>query len=46
MIKDNGEQPNTTLQQLFGQKKKSARRAVDKIKREMEEELHRKLGKD
>ena len=41
-IKENGEQPNTTLQQLYGQKK-AARRAVDKAKREMEEELYRQL---
>ena len=37
-IKEIGEQPNTTLQQLYGQKK-AVRRAVDKAKREMEEEL-------
>ena len=42
-IKENGEQPNATLQQLNGQKKKAARRAVDKSKREMEDELHRQL---
>ena len=44
-IKENGEQPNTTLQQLYGQKK-AARRAVDKAKREVEEELYRKLDED
>ena len=37
-IKENGEQTNTTLQQLYGQKK-AARRAMDEAKREMEEEL-------
>ena len=40
VIKKNGEQPNATLLQLYGQKK-AARRAVDKdkAKMEMEEEL-------
>ena len=40
VIKKNGEQPNTTLLQLYVQKK-AARRAVDKdkAKMEMEEEL-------
>ena len=38
-IKENGEQSNTTLQQLYGQKKKAARRAVEKAKREMEEKV-------
>ena len=41
-IKENGEQPNTTLQHLYGQKTKAARRA----KREMEEELYRQLDED
>ena len=45
-IKENGEQPNTTLQHLYGQKKKAARRAGDKAKREMEEKLYRKLDED
>ena len=45
VIKENWEQPNTTLQQLYGQKKK-AWRALDKAKREMEEELYRKLYED
>ena len=45
VIKENGEQPNTTLQQLYGQKK-AARRAVDKANREMEEELYIKLKFD
>ena len=44
-IKENGEQPNTTLQHLYGQKK-AARRAVDKAKKEMEEELHRQVDED
>ena len=34
-IKENGEQPNKTLQHLYGQKKKAARRAMDKAKREI-----------
>ena len=38
-IKENGEQSNTTLQQLYGQKKKAARRAVEKTKREMEDKF-------
>ena len=42
VIKQNGEQPNTTLQQLYGQKKKAVRRT----KREIEEELYRKLDDD
>ena len=37
--KENGKQSNTTLQQLYGQKKKAARRAVEKAKREMEEKV-------
>ena len=45
-IKENGEQPNTTIQHLYGQKKKVNRRAVDKAKKEMEEELYRKLDED
>ena len=45
-IKENGEQPNTTLQHLYGQKKKMTRRAMDKAKREMEEELYRKLDEE
>ena len=45
-IKENGEQPNTTLQHLHGQKKKAARTAVDKAKKEIKEELYRKLDED
>ena len=45
-IKENGEQPNTTLQHLYGEKKKAARRAFDKAKSEMEEELYRELDED
>ena len=43
---ENGEQSNTPLQHLYGEKKKAARRAVDKAKREMEEELYKQLDKD
>ena len=42
-IKDRGEQPPTSLRHLYGQKKKAARRAVDRARRNMEEELYRKL---
>ncbi|KAI0235525.1 SID1 transmembrane family member 2 [Lamellibrachia satsuma] len=45
VIKENWEQTNTTVQQLYRQKKK-AWRALDKAKREMEEELYRKLYED
>ena len=45
-IKDRGEQPSTTLRHLYGQKKKAARRAVDRERRGMEEELYRKLDED
>ena len=46
VIKENGEQPNTTLHQLYGQKKKAARRAVDKAKTEMGEELYIEVDED
>ena len=45
-IKIRGEQPPTSLKYLYGQKKKAARRAVDKARRSMEEELYRKLDED
>ena len=45
-IKIRGEQPPTSLKHLNGQKKKAARRAVDKARRSMEEELYRKLDED
>ena len=45
VIKVNGEQPNTTLHQLYGEKK-ADRRAVDKANWEKEEELYRKLDED
>ena len=38
-IRDRGEQPSTGLKHLYGQKKKAARRAVDRARRSMEEEL-------
>ena len=39
---DRWEQPTTGLTHLNGQKKKAARRAVDRARRSMEEELYRK----
>ena len=42
-ITDRGEQPSTGLKHLYGQKKKVARRAVDRAWRSMKEELNRKL---
>ena len=42
-IRDRGEQPPTGLRHLCGQEKKAARRAVDRARRSMEEELYRKL---
>ena len=45
-IKDRGEQPPTSLKHLYGQKKKAARRAVDRARRSMDEELYRKLDED
>ena len=45
-IRDRGEQPSTGLRHLYCQKKKAARRAVDRARRSMEEELYRKLDED
>ena len=45
-MKDRGEQPPNSLKHLYGQKKKAARRAVDRARRSMEEELYRKLDED
>ena len=45
-VRDRGEQPPTGLRHLYGQKKKAARRAVDRARRSMEEELYRKLDED
>ena len=42
-IKDRGEQPSTSLKHMYGQKKKAARKAADRARRSMEEELYRKL---
>ena len=43
-IRDSGEQPSTGLKHMYGQKKKTAdRRAVDRARMSMEEELYRKL---
>ena len=45
-IRDRGEQPSTSLRHLYGQKKKAVRRAVDRARRSMEEEVYRKLDED
>ncbi len=45
-IRDRWEQPSTGLKHLYGQKKKAARRAVDRARRSMEEALYRKLVED
>ena len=43
---DRWEQPTTGLTNLNGQKKKAARRAVDRARRSMEDELYRKIDED
>ncbi len=45
-IRERGEQPSTGLKHLYGQKKKAARRAVDRARRSMDVELYRKLDED
>ena len=45
-IRDRGEQPSTCLKHLYDQKKKTARRAMDRARRSMEEELYRKRDED
>ena len=45
-IRYRGEVPTTGLRHLYGQKKKAARRAVDRARKSMEEELYRKLDED
>ena len=45
-FRDRGEQPLTGLRHLYRQKKKAARRAVDRARMSMEEELYRKLDED
>ena len=42
-IRDIGDQPPTGLMHLYGQKMKAAMTAVNKARRSMKEELHRKL---
>ena len=44
-IRDTGEQPPTGLRHLYRQTKKAARRAVDRARRSMEEDLYRNLTK-
>ena len=45
-IRDRGEQPPSGLWHMYGQEKKAARRAVDRARGSMEEELCRKLDED
>ena len=45
-IRDRGEQPSVAMKHLYGRKKKAARRAVDKARQKMEEELYKKLDED
>ena len=45
-IRDKGKQPPAGLRHLYGQMKKAARRAVDRARRSIEEELYRKLDED
>ena len=45
-FRDRREQPSSCLRHLYGQKKKTARRAVDRARRSMEEELYRKFDED
>ena len=45
-IRDRGEQPSVAMKHLYGRKKKAARRAVDKARQKMEEELHKNLDED
>ena len=44
-IRDRREQPHMGLRHLCGQKNKAARRAEDRARRSIEEELYRKLDK-
>ena len=44
--RDRGEQPPTGLRHIYGQKKKAARRAVDRARKSMEEEQYRKRDED
>ena len=45
-FRDRGEQPPAGLGHMYGQKKEAARRAVDRARRSMEEELYRKRDDD
>ena len=45
-FRDGGELPPTGLRHMYCQKKKTARRAVDRTRRIMEDELYRKLDED
>ena len=45
-IRERGEQPSVAMKHLYGRKKKAARRAVDKVRQKMEEELYKKPDED
>ena len=45
-FRDRGAKPPAGLMHLYSQKKKAARRAVDRARRSMEEELYQKLDED
>ena len=45
-FRDRGEQPPTGLRHLYGKKRMTAKRAVDRAQRSMEEELYRKIDED
>ena len=45
-FRNKGEHPSTGLRHLYGQKKKTARRVVDRARMRMEEALYRKLDED
>ena len=45
-IKVNGNRPDGGMLHLYGQKKKAAKKAVDKARNDMEADLYTKLGED
>ena len=45
-IRDRGEEPLTGLRHMYGQKNKAARRAADRARWSMEEELYRNFDED
>ena len=46
MSKNRGEPPDTSLKHVYGQKKKVARRAVDRARREVGKELYRQVEEE